>query len=303
MLERLSIPVHLYLGTASWNYPSWEGLVYPDGTPENKIRYLECYARYFNMVEIDQYFWSLFPPDFARMPDRSEVEAYAAAVPDNFRFTVKAPNSLTLTHFYKQQSAKYQKYAGKPNPYGFLNPDLWDQFLRGIEPLKEKLGAIVLQFSYLNKSMLSGVKEFITKLGRFLDKVNPDLPVAVESRNPNYLGRTYFEFLKERNIPHVYLSGYYLPEPLSVYRRYGNTGAFTLFRLHGGDRKGMEQRTGQHWNNLVENRGEELARIAELAADEIRLERDFYLSINNHYEGSSPISIQRFLQYWPSEPQ
>jgi len=303
MLERSAIPDHLYVGTASWNYPSWEGLVYPTGTPEDKVRYLEHYARYFKMVEIDQYFWSLFPPEFARMPDRSEVAAYAAAVPDDFRFTVKAPNSLTLTHFYKRQSAKYQEYAGKPNPYGLLNPDLWDQFIRGLEPLKEKLGAIILQFSYLNKSMLSGVKEFTTKLGRFLDTVNPDLPVAVESRNPNYLGRHYFEFLKERNLPHVYLSGYYMPEPLSVYRKYGNTGDFTLFRLHGGDRRGMERRTGEQWTDIVEDQGGELARIAHLAAEEIRLERDFYLSINNHYEGSSPISIQRFLERWPSGPR
>lgn len=149
--------------------------------------------------------------------------------------------------------------------------------------------------------MLGGVKEFTTKLGRFLHTVKPDLPVAVESRNPNYLGRHYFEFLKERNLPHVYLSGYYMSEHLSVYRKYGNTGAFTLFRLHSEDHRGMERRTGRQWNDVIEDRSGELAKIVDLAAEEIRLVRDFYVSINNHYEGSSPISIQHFLQRRPSE--
>ncbi|MEJ2052185.1 MAG: DUF72 domain-containing protein, partial [Calditrichota bacterium] len=230
MLDHQAFPSHLFVGTASWNYPSWEGLVYPEGTPENKIRYLELYARYFNMVEIDQYFWSLFPPRFARMPDHREVASYAASVPDDFRFTVKAPNSLTLTHFYKQQSPKYKQYAGEPNPYGFLNPDLWDQFMRGLEPLRENLGVVILQFSYLNKSMMKSVKVFTEKLSAFLDAVEPDIPIAVESRNPNYLNRHYFEFLKDRNIPHVYLSGYYMPHPMSVYRKFGNTGPFSVFR-------------------------------------------------------------------------
>ncbi len=30
------------------------------------------------------------------------MEEYAASVPDDFVFTVKAPNSITLTHLYKQ---------------------------------------------------------------------------------------------------------------------------------------------------------------------------------------------------------
>jgi len=299
VLDTLDIPRHLYVGTASWNYPSWEGLIYPENAPEDRVKYLESYSRYYNMVEVDQYFWSLFPPEFARMPDREEVAAYANAVPDEFRFTVKAPNSLTLTHFYKQQSTKYRKYAGELNPYGFLNPDLWEQFRWALEPAADKLAAVILQFSYLNKSMMSGVREFLELLDGFLEKTRPDIPIAVESRNPNYLNRKYFTFLKERNIPHVYLSGYYMPSPIDIYRKFGNTGAFSLFRLHGGDRKDIEERTGSQWIEVVADRGEELLEIADIAAEEIRLERDFYLSINNHYEGSSPISIQRFLQRWP----
>ena len=51
---------HLRIGTCSWKYESWKGLVYE---PDKRYRpddYLRGYARHFNTVEIDQWFWSLF---------------------------------------------------------------------------------------------------------------------------------------------------------------------------------------------------------------------------------------------------
>jgi uncharacterized protein YecE (DUF72 family) len=298
MLEQPPHIDHLYIGSASWKYPSWEGLIYPEHLSGDTDAYLKYYAEYYNMVEIDQYFWSLFPPEYAKMPDREEIEHYVSQVPDYFRFTVKAPNSLTLTHFYKRQSPKYREYAGEENPYGFLNLDLWNQFIRNLEPMHGQIGSIILQFSYLNKSMMSGVSEFLDKLGSFLAEADMPVSLAVESRNPNYLGRKYFEFLKEWDIPHVYLSGYYMPPVRDIYRKYGNTGPFSMFRLHGEDRKGMDKKTGKEWNEIVRDQRDELSELADIVQDEIRLERDVYFSINNHYEGSTPISIQRFLEEW-----
>jgi hypothetical protein len=65
MPQEYDIPVelahHLRIGTCSWKYDSWKGLVYD---PDKKYRpddYLADYARHFTTVEIDQWFWSLFP--------------------------------------------------------------------------------------------------------------------------------------------------------------------------------------------------------------------------------------------------
>jgi len=288
---------YLYVGSASWKYDSWQGLIYPEDAELSTGNYLPHYAHYFNMVEVDQYFWSLFPPDHAKMPDRQEVELYSKSVPEEFRFVVKAPNSITLTHFYKQQSGKYKEFAGKENPHGFLNADLWHQFLWTLEPMKSQLGAVILQFSYLNGEMLpGGLPEFLNRLDDFLDQAETDVPIAIECRNPNFLKRRYFEFLKRHNIPHVYLNGYYMPDPAEIYQQFGNTGDFSIFRMHGSDRKAMERATGGKWDSIVEEHDEELQNIVSIAQDEIHLERDFYLSINNHFEGSSPQSIQRFYR-------
>lgn len=38
------------IGTCSWKYDSWKGLVYPDF---GEFNYLEEYSRHYNTVEID----------------------------------------------------------------------------------------------------------------------------------------------------------------------------------------------------------------------------------------------------------
>lgn len=60
MLPPLAIPdryaKQLNIGTCSWKYESWQGLMYD---PDKRYRpddYLPDYARYFNTVEIDQWF-------------------------------------------------------------------------------------------------------------------------------------------------------------------------------------------------------------------------------------------------------
>ena len=74
------------IGTCSWKYPSWSGLVY--SAPKG-INYLEEYARAYDSVEVDQWFWSLFAGDKVKLPDESVVAEYRQAVGDDFRFTVK----------------------------------------------------------------------------------------------------------------------------------------------------------------------------------------------------------------------
>jgi uncharacterized protein YecE (DUF72 family) len=43
----------LRIGTSSWNYDSWEGLVYSRGSDRS---YLEQYAEVFDTAEIDRWF-------------------------------------------------------------------------------------------------------------------------------------------------------------------------------------------------------------------------------------------------------
>ena len=74
-VERLSV------GTSGWSYPSWQPGFYPAGTA--KEDFLAYYSARLPSVELNSTGY--------RLPSEEQFERWAAAVPDGFRFAVKAP--------------------------------------------------------------------------------------------------------------------------------------------------------------------------------------------------------------------
>ena len=93
----------LKIGTCSWKYDSWQGLVY---SQDNEKNYLREYSRHFSTVEVDQWFWSLFKGNVAVLPKAEVVKEYAQSVPPGFIFSIKVPNSITLTHHYDKKEKR-----------------------------------------------------------------------------------------------------------------------------------------------------------------------------------------------------
>ena len=245
----------LHLGTCSWKYPSWRGLVYSDAPHPN---YLQEYAQRYDTVEVDQWFWSLYAPDKVLLPQPKTVAEYAAAVPDTFRFGVKLPNALTLTHFH--QATKTDPLV--PNPH-FLSLDVLRAFLDRLEPMRSKLGPLMLQFGYLNKQKMASQAEFLDKLGAFVSHLPAGYTWCIEPRNPNWLNDQYFGFLRDHGLGHVFLQGYYMPPIFGLYERYADQLTDNVvIRLHGPDREGMEERTGQDWSKIIEPRDADLDALA-----------------------------------------
>ena len=292
----------LRIGTCSWKFPSWHGLVY--SAPKG-INYLEEYARRYNTVEIDQWFWSLFGQDKVKLPrptdadvgrasadiGRASVAEYRAAVPDDFRFTVKAPNSVTLTHFYKR--AKADPLVA--NPYVF-SPALFQQFLSLLAPLHDLLGPIMFQFEYLNRQKMPTQERFLALFEAFARQLPEAHQCAVETRNPKYLNRSFFEFLDRNGLSPVLLQGYWMPPIADVYQEWQAAilqHEVIVIRLLGPDRKGIEKVTQKRWNQIVAPRDEELAQVVEIVQDLLAQGVNVYLNVNNHYEGSAPLTIER----------
>src|SRR5262245_5048315 len=76
------LPQNIYLGTSSWAFPGWYGLVYDRTASESQLARhgLAAYAQHplLRAVGIDRTYYAPLPAaDFA---------AYAAVVPDDFRF-------------------------------------------------------------------------------------------------------------------------------------------------------------------------------------------------------------------------
>ncbi len=280
----------LRIGTCSWKYESWKNLIYTTTKPEN---YLSEYAQKFNTVEIDQWFWSLFGLNKVTLPLKKTVEEYFNAVPDNFRFTIKIPNCITLTHFYqKDKSGDLIR-----NPY-FLSTDLFAEFIESIKPLKTKIGILIFQFEYLNKLKMSGQPEFLSCFENFIKNISSQYEYGIEIRNPNYLNKTYFDFLKRNNLRMVFLQGYYMPNVWEVFNKYKDIlEKLVMIRLHGEDRKGIEEKSGENWSKIISPKDNEIIKIIEMINYLKLREVDIYLNVNNHYEGSAPLTIERIKNY------
>ncbi len=278
------------IGTCSWKYPSWKGLVYSSAEPEDC---LAEYARKYDTVEVDQWFWSLGKPDAsgamkAALPRRSVAEGYAASVPGDFRFTVKCPNALTLSHAYARKGEPLA-----PNPR-FLDAAFFEDFVGALGSMADKAGLYLFQFEYLNKEKMAGPAAFKEKLGAFLDALPRGLPYAVEIRNPRWMDAAWFDFLKKRGAAPVLLQGYWMEDVRAVAERAGaGIGETVCIRLHGEDREGMEERTGEDWSRIVRPKDEELGRVAGLLRQLRTWGKAVWLNVNNHYEGSAPLTIEK----------
>jgi len=283
----------LRIGTCSWKYDSWKGLIYEAGKRYRPDDYLRDYAKVLDSVEVDQWFWSLFPGR-ARLPEPKTVGAYEKSVPEGFSF--KAPNALTLTHFYKNQPPGSASFADQPNPY-FLDEALLRRFLDTLSPLGPKLGPVMFQFEYLNKKKMPTAEAFYERFGAFISKAPSGFRYAVEIRNANYYSPAFFQFLKDHDLGFVYLDGYYMPPIGKVFEEFApETADFQVIRLHGGDRLEIEGETGDVWNRIVAPKIEGLESAAKIVRASARKRVLTYVNFNNHYEGSAPLSIRRFLE-------
>ena len=75
-----NLPEGLFIGTSSWSFPGWHGLVYAENYEPAELAHggLAAYARFplFRSVGIDRTFYAPIP--------REEYERYAAQVPTGF---------------------------------------------------------------------------------------------------------------------------------------------------------------------------------------------------------------------------
>lgn len=260
--------------------------------------YLEEYSRRFDTVEVDQWFWSLGAGGVA-LPRRETVAEYDAATPEGFSFTVKCPNALTLTH--------HRGGKGPPRPNAwFLDPGLFIRFIESLAPIVPKIGLFMFQFEYLNKDKMSGRAEFQDRLGAFIEVLPADLPYAVELRNPRWLGPEWFGFLSSLGAAPVLLQGYWMDDVAGLIDAHrAAIGRNACVRLHGEDREGMEERTGEDWSRVVRPKDDELKRISYSIKRAFGPDGKVYVNVNNHYEGSAPLTIRKLeglFEGWPDRP-
>ena len=180
------------IGTAGWAIPAKYKYQFPAaGT------HLERYAARLNAVEINSSFY--------RPHQRKTYERWAASVPDEFRFTVKVPRSITHEH-------RLTDYDG-----------LLDRFAGEVRGLGEKLGVLLVQ---LPPNLAYDAKTS-AHFFRHLKKVGA--AIACEPRHASWFTPQADAALKKLKVARVAAD----PPRAAGDGEPGGWRGFAYYRLHG----------------------------------------------------------------------
>jgi uncharacterized protein YecE (DUF72 family) len=257
------------LGTSAFTADGWEGSFYPEGTQTRD--FLTYYATKFDVVELDTTFY--------RAPSLATVEGWNAKTPAGFLFAAKVPKVITHEKVLVDCA------------------DDVNHFLKTMDALGDKLGPLLFQFGYFNKSAFAGLSDFLARLVPFLKTLPKDHKFALEIRNKNWLVPKFADLLREHNIALALIDQAWMPRPAEWFSRFDPiTSDFTYVRWLG-DRKGIEKET-KTWDKTIVDRKAELIEWVELLKKVQKRRIQILAFANNHYAGHGPETLRLFKELW-----
>jgi uncharacterized protein YecE (DUF72 family) len=257
------------LGTSAFTAAGWEGSFYP--ADMKAADYLTYYATKFDTVEVDSTYY--------RTPAAAVVNGWARKTPEGFIFAAKVPQAITHDKMLMGAEAEFAEFVGV------------------MELLGEKLGPLLLQFPYFNKSKFKSSDEFLKLLDAFLKKAPKGHSFAVEIRNKNWLNARFADLLRGHGVALVLQDQSWMPRPTQIFEQFDPiTADFTYVRWLG-DRKGIEERT-KTWDKTIVDRSAELEEWAKILRKVHQRKIKIFAYANNHYAGHGPATVELFRKLW-----
>jgi uncharacterized protein YecE (DUF72 family) len=243
---------------------------YPKGM--RSADYLTFYAEHFQTVEVDSTFYGC--------PSARTVSNWAARTPEGFIFSVKVPQLITHEKVLVGCDADLK------------------QFLDTMHILGKKLGPIVFQFPFFNRSIFRDRHEFLDRLIPFLKKLPEAHRFAIEVRNGAWLDAEFANLLRGHKIALVLQDRSRMPSPAEL-KFDPITAEWTYIRWLG-DRKGIEEQATT-WDKTVVDRATELRGWVEYCYQIKKRGVMIYAYANNHYAGHAPATIEQFRNLWHAQ--
>jgi uncharacterized protein YecE (DUF72 family) len=294
---RRALPPRAHIGTSSWSYSGWAGLIYDETHSEQMLSRhgLPAYAAHplVRTVGIDRTF-------YAPMSE-SEFRSYAKQVENvntDFRFLVKAPMLFTGPRLRSDDGVWTDNDA-------FLNSSLAiAQFvLPATQGLGVHCGPLVFQFPPLGSRTTRAPAKFADRLAEFLlalPKLSGDAVYAVEIRDPELLTDDYLAALCAGGATHCIAIHARMPsaaEQARFWRESGSTRPLVIrWSLHSGLKYEEAKERYRPFNALVDEDPEGRAQVADLIVESHRANLPSYAIVNNKAEGSSPLSIRKLVE-------
>jgi uncharacterized protein YecE (DUF72 family) len=282
----LRLPRGLYLGGSTWSFPGWEGLVYAGRYSQSQLarQGLEAYARHplLRAVGIDRTHYRPLPA--------AELAAYAAAVPDDFRFLVKAHEACTLARY--PDRPRYGAERGRTNPRfldaGYAADEVVAPYAEG---LGTKGGALLFEFAPQD---LGPSKSFAARLHAFLAALPRGPLYAVELRNRELLVPDYAAALAAAGACPCLNVHPRMPD-VTIQARLAGAAAAPMTVVRWLLARDMTYEAAGRlyapFNRIAAPDPAARRGLAELAGQSLASGRPFLATVNNNAEGSAPLSI------------
>ncbi|RJQ83523.1 MAG: DUF72 domain-containing protein [Desulfobacteraceae bacterium] len=155
--------MRLFAGTSGYSYKEWKGPFYPQDLPDRDM--LRYYSTHLPAVEINNTFY--------RMPGTGVLTAWAAQVPPDFRFVLKAPRKITHAKPLLEKEAEI------------------DYLFRAAATLGDRLGAVLFQLPpYLHRNT--------ELLAAFVDLLPSGARTAFEFRHRSWFEEEIYTLLRNK---------------------------------------------------------------------------------------------------------
>ena len=299
------LPPGLRLGTSSWSYPGWKGLVWEGEHSPSMLSQsgLPVVAQHplMRTVSIDRGFY--------RPLTASQYERYATQVPDDFRFVVKAPSLVTDSLVRSEDG-----HGRQPNP-AFLSPQLaLQEFVQpALAGLGHKTGALVFQLSPLPLGELGRLHDTLERLRTMLraqpalQPTAPDGVLAVEVRDAQWLAPDVMPHFADvlRETGATYCLGLHpklqpLQEQLPLLRLLWPgplVCRWNLHPIHGAYGYEEAEKRYAPYDRIHHPDPETHALLARTIAGITSRGQNAYVTISNHAEGCAPLTLQTLAEH------
>ncbi|MFT3916529.1 MAG: DUF72 domain-containing protein [Anaeromyxobacteraceae bacterium] len=279
------LPATLRLGTSSWSFPGWAGLLYDRAASEAALSKagLPAYARnpLLRAVGLDRTYYAPL--------DAAAFALHAAQVPEGFRFLVKASQECT--------SPTLLTAAGG----SAVNPRFLDAawareavVAPAVEGLGAKLGVLLFQFPPLTFSASRRPEAVLERLRAFLAALPTGVPYGVELRSPALFTPAYARLLEETGALHAYVVHPAAPDLEAQARLLPPEAQPALvLRWMLGHGRGYEEARELYrpFDRLAAPDPDTREAVARICARAVGKGRPGIVIVNNKAEGCSPRSV------------
>jgi uncharacterized protein YecE (DUF72 family) len=283
-------PDGLHVGTSSWSYPGWAGIVYArehDATTLARHG-LAAYGahRWLRTVSIDRTYYGALSAD--------ELAGYAAVVPAYFRFMVKAPAELTTPTLRDAEGLP------RDNPH-WLDPEAARRLF--VEPATTGLGAycgpLVFQCPPQGLRVVRQPRQFAQRVDALLAGLPRGPLYAFELRDPALWTEAFGEVLAAHGAvwcASVHPGAAPLSRQTELLARMPAGPLVVRWNLAPKYRYAEAKARYAPFDRLVEEDPEARGVLADWIGDALDGGRRVWVIANNKAEGSAPLTLLKLLE-------